>query len=408
MQLQRIVKSGFKTMWAHKLRALFMFLSVMIGIAALTIIISIGKGTQEKIMGQVQKFFSSNTVMVVAGKGRMEGGHERPASAALMNLKLEDFEEIAERVDNVVEWDAIQIAPDRQVSYGGKNSTATISGQTTSAESVWNIDVVKGRFFDDVENKNLSRVALIAPNIVKELFGDSDPTGQQIRIDNIPFQVIGVVGPRGMDPHGIDKDSEIIVPLNTLLRRVVNLDYLMMGKLLTADKSIIPTTADEAAQILRERHGIVSKEDDDFIIITPTMVNEMIKDATKMFSLYLPLVAAISLIVGSIVVANLMLISVNERVKEIGLRKAVGAKSKDILAQFLIESSSITILSGVLGIIAGLVLLSQIGPRFFDIPFSISWGVLIICFVISTLIGIASGFFPAKRAAKLEPVEALR
>ncbi|MEW6196628.1 MAG: ABC transporter permease [Bacteroidota bacterium] len=408
MQLQRIVKSGFKTMWAHKLRALFMFLSVMIGIAALTVIISLGKGTQEKIMGQVQKLFSSNTIMVVAGKGRMEGGHERPASAALMNLKPEDFEEIAERVDNVVEWDAIQIAPDRQVSYEGKNSTAAISGQTTSAESVWNIDVVKGRFFDDTEDKNLSRVALIAPNIVKELFGGADPIGQQIRVDNIPFQVIGVVGPRGMDPHGIDKDSEIIVPLNTLLRRVVNLDYLMMGKLLTADESIIPTTADEVAQILRERHSIVSKDDDDFIIITPTMVGEMIKDATKMFNLYLPLVAAISLIVGSIVIANLMLISVNERVKEIGLRKAVGAKSKDILAQFLIEASSITILSGALGIIAGLVILSQVGPRFFDIPFSISWGVLFICFIISTLIGIASGFFPAKRAAKLEPVEALR
>lgn len=408
MQLQRIVKSGFKTMWAHKLRALFMFLSVIIGIASLTIIISLGKGTEEKIMGQVQKLFSANTIMVVAGQGRMEGNQQRTSGAALQNLKLEDFEEIAERVDNVIEWDAIQIAPDREVSYDGKNSIAIISGQTTSAESVWNIEVVKGRFFDDAENKNLSRVALIAPNIVKELFGNSDPVGQQIRVDNVPFQVIGVIGPRGMDPHGIDKDSEIIVPINTLLRRVVNLDYLMMGKLLTADKSIIPSTAEEVAQILRERHSIVSKEDDDFMIVTPTMVGAMIKDATKMFNLYLPLVAAISLIVGSIVVANLMLISVNERVKEIGLRKAVGAKSKDILAQFLIESSSITILSGVIGIITGLVLLSQIGPRFFDIPFSISWSVLIICFVISTLIGIASGFFPAKRAAKLEPVEALR
>ena len=405
MRTTRVIKSGFKIVLAHKLRAIFMVLSVMIGIAALTVIVSLGKGTEEQIIKNVRKLFSSNNIMVVAGNARMESNQRVNTNSA--TLKIEDFEDLQNRIDNRIDWDAIQMVPDFNVSFKGNNSTAFIYGHTPSGESVLNINVTSGRFFTDAENKSLSRVALIAPNIAKELFGDSDPVGQEIRMGSIPFTVIGLVGPRGMDPHGIDQDSEILIPLNTLLRRVANLDYLMMGKLVVADESRIDATAEQVAEILRERHSINTKGSEDFLLITPTMINGMIKESVKVFNVYLPLVAIISLLVGSIVIANLMLISVSERTKEIGLRKAVGAKTKDILVQFLLESSTITIVSGLIGIIVGMLILTQIAPRM-NIPFSVSWGAVFVSFIIAIIIGAASGLIPAKRAASLQPVDALK
>jgi putative ABC transport system permease protein len=190
------------------------------------------------------------------------------------------------------------------------------------------------------------------------------------------------------------------------LRRVVNLDYLLLGKLLVENEKQVNSSAIEVTKILREKHGLSENDNDDFMIITPAMVNAMIKDSDKVFNIYLPLIAVISLLVGSIVVSNLMLLSVNERKKEIGLRKAVGAKTKDILYQFLLEASTITIFSGLLGIGIGLIILSFIYPKI-DMPYTISWGTLIVCFIISTSVGIVSGYLPAKKAANLNPAEAL-
>jgi putative ABC transport system permease protein len=405
MRSSRVIKSGFKIVWAHKLRSVFMVLSVMIGIAALTVIISLGKGTEEKILATVKKFFSSNNIMLVAGKGKMESNQRMGSATA--TLKMEDLEEVKNRIDNIMDWDAVQIAPGRQAVYNGKNTTAAIYGHQPSGEQIWNINVVNGRFFTESEDKSLARVAVIGSNIAKELFGSSDPVGQEIRIGSILFQVIGVAAPRGMDPHGIDQDSEILIPINTLLRRVVNLDYLLMCKFQVADESQINSTAEQIADILRERHGITDKENDDFMLVTPTMVGGMVKKSIQVFNVYLPLVALISLLVGSVVIANLMLISVNERTKEIGLRKAVGAKTKDILLQFLLESSAITLLSGFIGIAAGLLLLTQVAPRM-NVPYSVSWAAVSICFIIAVLIGIVSGIIPARKAAALQPVEALK
>jgi putative ABC transport system permease protein len=236
---------------------------------------------------------------------------------------------------------------------------------------------------------------------------DLHPIGQLIKIDNVPFQVIGTLGPRGLDPHGTDQDNEIIVPLNTVLRRVINLEYVMLAKFLISDERQVNTSAEQITSILRERHSINENEDDDFMVITPVRVKEIIDEATRTFNLYLPILAVVALLVGGIVVVNLMLISVGERVKEIGLRKAVGAKSKDIAMQFLIEAASITIFSGSAGMVVGILLLTKI-TKLMNVPFVISWNALLACCVISALVGIAAGFFPAKKAASLSPAESLR
>lgn len=401
---KRIIKSGLKTIWSHKLRAFFMIIGIMVGIAALTVIISLGKGTEEQIMKQVNQMFSPNTILIVAGQVDTEDGPRDGGS--LTSLKLEDIRDAAGRVDNVIDWDAIQMAPNREAEYESNNTIVTVSGQTSNLENVWDIDLISGRFFTDTEDKNLSRVAILGPNVKKELFGDSDPVGQQIRISNVPFEVIGVIGPRGLDPHGIDKDSEVIIPINTLLRRVVNLDYIMMGKVLLADIKEMDKSVKEITEIIKERHNI-TLEKADFTLITPKFVMEMVANATKMFNLYLPLVAGVSLFVGGIVIVNLMLISVSERIFEIGLRKAVGAKSKDILFQFITEASLLTFLSGIVGVFIGLLVLSQLAPLM-NIPFSISWSAVLGCFTISVIVGIIAGVYPAKKAADMVPMEALK
>lgn len=189
--------------------------------------------------------------------------------------------------------------------------------------------------------------------------------------------------------------------------KLVNLDYLMLAKFLVVDENAIDSTAEQVKQILRERHHINPNQTDDFMVVTPAVVKEMIDNANKIFNLYLPLIAVVSLIAGIIVAANLMLLSVNERVKEIGLRKAVGAKSKDILLQFLIEASAITVFSGIFGIILGMMLLSPI-IKIMNLSFTISWSALAACFAVSIIAGIASGFFPARKAAAMQPAQSLR
>ncbi|MCK9408483.1 MAG: ABC transporter permease [Bacteriovoracaceae bacterium] len=400
----RILKSGFRAAWTHKVRAIFMMLSIMIGIASLTVVISLGKGTEEKIMTQVQKFFSSNTIMVVSGGGRV--APNRPV-AITGNLKIADVEEIAEQIGNILMWDAVQHLSGKEAQANGNNTLVDISGQTPAAEGVFNLAVTEGRFYSEKENRNLARVAVITPHVREKLFGNENPVGQMIKIDNVPFQVIGTIGPRGLDPHGTDKDNEILIPLNTVMRRVANLEYVMFVKYLVRDEQRINETAEQIKSMLREKHSINATEEDDFMVITPVRVKELIANASKTFNLYLPLLAFVSLFVGGIVVINLMLISVSERTKEIGLRKAVGAQSKDITMQFLIEAASITIISGLTGIVVGILLLTQI-TKFMNMPFSISWGAVFMCSIISAVVGIAAGYFPAKKAAGLIPVESLR
>lgn len=401
----RIIKSGFKVALKHKLRASFMILSVMIGIIALTLIISIGNGTRQQVMSRIKKMFGSNNILVASGRASMHGMQAQMTPTT--TLKLSDIKDIVGRISNILDWDAFQVSLDKSVIFNGQNAMVNLYGHTAFAESVWNYTITEGRFFTKAENRSLARVAVLAPNVRKELFPNSDPIGKQIEVDGIPFHVIGTIGARGLDPHGMNQDDEIIIPLNTLLKRVVNEDYVFAAKFLVADKSQITPNSEQVIQILRERHNINKNETDDFMVETPEAIEQMIKGANRMFNLYLPIISGVFLIIGAIIVANLMILSVSERVKEIGLRKAVGAKSKDIQSQFLIEASSVTILSGILGIILGILLLIPM-TKMMNLPFIISWFAIVVCFILSVLIGIAAGFFPAKRAAKLQPAETLR
>jgi putative ABC transport system permease protein len=401
---RRMIHNGFRVAWSHKMRALFMMMSVFVGIAALTVIISLGQGTEKKITSQVQKLLSANTIMVISGNGKIEPNKTLSRTGT---IKKEEVEEVIQQVPNIDRYDMVQRLTGKTAEANGNGSTVDVLGQLPSAEYVWNLSMTQGRFYSEEENRSLARVAVIGPHVRKALFADTDPVGQLIKIDNIPFQVIGVLGERGMDPHGIDKDNEIIIPLNTVMRRVSNDNYVLFVKFLVNNRNELSSTADLIAQSLRQAHSLQAQEQNDFIVVTPARAQEIISSATRMFNLYLPLLAAVSLFVGGIVIINLMLISVNERKKEIGLRKAVGARSSDITIQFLIESSSITVVSGLLGIGVGAIIFSYLAQRL-SIPPVISWDSILLCSAASLIVGILAGYWPAKKAAALTPIETLR
>jgi putative ABC transport system permease protein len=405
MKKARIVKSGFRTMGRHKLRTFFIMIGIVIGITALTLIVSLGKGMEKTIMDNVNKLFSASSIMVNAGGGRMRGGpHSGDTST---NLTIEDFQAIQEEIPNIDTWDPMQLLSAREVIYRDKRVTIRIIGQSPRSEIVWNRSVSRGDFFDDTDMKTTARVALIGETVARELFGDGDPIDRQIRIGNVPCRIKGILERWGTDLHGLDRDNEIVLPITTVMRRLMNVDYISMAKILVKDYQQTPQTVARITEILRERHHIAEGEQDDFVIITPEAVQKMVAQANRVFNLFLPLIALISLIVGGVVAANLMLLSVSERKSEIGLRKAVGARSRDILWQFLMETAAITITGGIIGIILGLVAVHALAGMM-GIPGIISWPAIGLALVFSLFVGLAAGVFPARRASALEPVEILR
>jgi len=405
MRNRRIIISGFRIMGRHKMRTFFMMVGIIIGITALTLILSLGRGTEKKVMDNIERMFSASSILISAGAGQMMGG---PMSGGqTTTFTIEDLEIMQEEISNIDTWDPLQMLPAREVKYQENSDNIRVFGHSERAERVWNIGVTRGEFFDSEAVLTSARVALIGTTAAKTLFGETDPIGEQIRIGNVPFRVIGILKQRGIDPHGWDRDNEILVPYTTAMRRLMNIDYVQTAKLLVKAPGKIDRTVERISAILRERHVLAENEPDDFSIITPVLVQEMVSGANRIFNLFLPLIAGISLIVGGVIVANLMLISVSERTSEIGLRKAVGARSKDIQLQFLAETTFITLMGGLVGIALGLAG-TQAVSAVMKLPPTLSWEALALGVLFSTLVGLIAGVFPARRAASLQPVEALR
>jgi putative ABC transport system permease protein len=405
MKWRRILRSSLLVMRRHKLRTAFMMLGILVGVTALTLIFAIGKGTQERVMANIETVFDASSIMINAGGNRMMGGPRNEGQVT--TLTIADLEAIAEELPAISAWDPMQMMPAREVKFRDQSANLRVLGHTPAAEEVWKRGVVRGRFLDSEDLATSARVALVGQGVVDELFTDLDPLDQQIRISNVPFRIVGILDFVGPDPHGMDRDLEIYIPITTAMRRILNVDYIVAGKFLVDDPDLVVETAEQIAEIMRQRHGITEGEPDDFSIMTPVEVMEMIRGALSVFNLFLPILAGISLLVGGVVVANLMLISVSERVAEIGLRKAVGARSKDILVQFLLETVFITLAGGIVGILVG-ILGVQAMAGMMDVPASVPLIAYVVGVLVPSVVGLIAGVAPARRAGSLQPVEALR
>jgi putative ABC transport system permease protein len=382
-----------------------MVFGIIIGITSLSLTFTIGKGIQKQISERAKKYFGPSDIIVRAEKLKLDG---KPVSGDLVSsLTIDDLKAISDEVPGIKLFDPVQILSGQEVVAGNRNISTSIKGSSVNGQFVWNRGVAQGEYFNDSEELNATRVAVIGPGIAETLFGNSNPVGNQIRIGNVPFMVKGVLEPKGVDPHGNNMDLDIIVPITTLMKRMMNVDYILMGKFVLTDENRMNEAVSGITATLNERHHLAGNGSPDYSIMTPTFVQEKIREMTRVFNIFLPLISLIALIAAGIVIVVLMLMSVNDRVSEIGLRKAVGARSKDVQIQFLIEITTTSLLGGIIGMIIGLSFFRLFGI-FMHFPFYIPWQNFVIGMILPVLLGIISGIIPARKAANLDPVVALR
>ncbi|HAK88361.1 MAG TPA: peptide ABC transporter permease [Nitrospiraceae bacterium] len=402
MMLSRVINISLKGLSKYKMRTFLMMLGIIIGIATLTVIVSVSKGMQKKVMKSIQSF-GSNAVMVSAGGGKMFG----PPDEKVTSLTLDDADAIREQVKGIRAMSPFTMALEQTVIYGSKNTMSPVVGVTPEFADAWQWYAEKGDFISDEDNSSMSKNCMLGQTVVSELFGDQDPVGETIRVNNTNFKIIGVLSKRGTSPRGMDMDRRVMVPLTTAMKRLYNVTYIGMIRLYIDDSSRLDEVSKTVASILKERHHITPPQEDDFRVTNTMAMANMAKGVSKTLGTFLALLSLISLAVGGIVIANIMFISVNERKKEIGIRRAFGATAVDIRKQFLGEALFVTIGGGIVGTALGIIV-SEGLATIKKMPVVISWEPFALAIVFSTLVGIIAGLQPAKRAAAMDPVDAIR
>ncbi|MBI5074758.1 MAG: ABC transporter permease [Nitrospirae bacterium] len=402
MLLSKVITISLKGLSKYKMRTFLMMLGIIIGIATLTVIVSASKGMQKKVMTGIQSF-GPNAVMVSAGGGKMFG----PPDDKVTTLTLEDANAIRESIKGIKALSSFTTNLEQSIIYGNRNATAPVVGVTPEFADAWQWYASAGDFISDEDNASMSKNCMLGQTVVKELFGDQDPVGETIRVNNTNFKVIGVLSKRGTSPMGMDMDRRVMVPLATAMKRLFNVTYVGMIRIYIDDASRLDEVSRSVAAILKERHHITPPQEDDFRVTNTMSMATMAKGVSKTLGTFLALLSLISLAVGGIVIANIMFISVNERKKEIGIRRAFGATAGDIKKQFLGEALFVTIGGGIIGSVLG-VFVSQGMSAMKKMPVVLSWEPFALAIVFSTAVGLIAGIQPAKRAAALDPVNAIR
>lgn len=338
-------KESFLMAWAsliaNKMRSILTMLGIIIGVAAVIALVSIGNGVKQDIQNSISSL-GSNLLMVMPGAPRTPG--VRPSAGSMKSLKVSDYEAIS-KLDGVKAASPMTNGS-YVVIYQNKNWTTSVSGVSYNYLDVNNWSMKSGRFLSEKNVQNRERVAVVGKTVVKNLFGDEDPVGAEIRVKNIPFRIIGVLNSKGSGAMGNDQDDMVIIPYTTAMERVEGVDYLRMIYVTGKDENGIDRLQSDIENLLRVRHGIKDTNLDDFNIQNMNSIMETMEETTGTLTLFLGAVAAISLVVGGIGIMNIMLVSVTERTREIGIRKALGATYSVIVTQFLIEAVVISLMGG--------------------------------------------------------------
>jgi putative ABC transport system permease protein len=402
MRVSRVLAMSWRSVWSHKGRSFLMMIGLVVGIATLSVILALGKGTKGEIERRV-RVFGTDVVMVAAGGGKMFG----PPDERVTSLTLEDARAIEEEIEGISVLAPTVVKLAQAISCRGYNTSAAIFGVTPEWEWAWDWHAWRGGFITEEDLDSHSRVCLLGQSVMRDLSLAPGSIGEVVRINQVDFEVKGILEKRGTAPHGADMDNRVIVPLTTAMRRLFNIDYLGQIRIRFQDPKAIERAVPRIQALLRERHGLGPGIPDDFRILTPTGAAQMARGVSGTITLLLSLISAISLVVSAMVVANVMLISVTERISEIGVRRALGARKGDIAWQFLLETLAITVAGGILGFVLGGVV--ALGISWFrNLPCIVSWEPAALSLAISVAIGVLSGLQPARKAAQLDPVEALR
>ena len=405
MNFINLFKVAIKAILNNKFRSFLSMLGIIIGVAAVIVMMAIGQGSKQSIRENISAM-GTNIIMIRPGADKGMGGVRQDPSS-MQTLKVEDYEAVKKEA-KYVSYISPEVTASGQAINGNNNTSTTLYGESPEYLDIKQWQITKGSAFTDEDIKKSSKVCIVGKTVVDELFGENvDPVGKMIRFKSIPFRITGVLKSKGYNSFGMDQDNLIITPYTTVMKRVSAQTYLSSINCSALTEEMTDDAIEELTQILRQQHKLKDEAEDDFTIRSQQEMMDTMSSTMDTVTLILVVAAAFSLLVAGIGIMNIMLVSVTERTKEIGLRMSVGARGIDISNQFLIESMIIAITGGVLGIALG-TLLSTGATLLFSLPTSVPTWAIVVSFIVCTFIGIGFGYFPARKAASMDPIEAIR
>jgi len=403
MDFKNTFRLALRALARNKMRSALTMLGIIIGVAAVIAVVSIGQGAQYMVQQGIQAM-GTNVVFIAAGSGRPGG--IRVGYGGVKTLTIDDMNAILREIPLIKEA-APSVNSRRQVVYGNQNWSTVVGGTTPNFFEIRNWSIQAGSVFSDEEVDLAANVCVIGTTVARNLFLDENPVGKTMRIGNLPFRVDGVLESKGQNVIGQDQDDAIYAPYTTVQRKISGITWVQF-----INASAISPVASVAAvnpitSLLRERHRIRPGDDDDFFVRTQSEVADLMNQTQSVMTMLLGGIASVSLLVGGIGIMNIMLVSVTERTREIGVRMAVGATEKDVQRQFLVEAVTLSMLGGAIGILFGLIG-SALISNFLSWPTLVSVKAIVTAAIFSAAVGIFFGYYPARKAARLDPIEALR
>jgi len=403
MRWSKLFKVALKSIARNKMRSLLTMLGIIIGVGAVITLVSLGQGSQKDIEGQVASL-GTNLMIIMPGSSHLGG--VRGGAGSLETLQLSDVAALRKNAP-LLEAVSPEVRVQSQVVAGASNWNTSIIGGDPDFLQIRNYQVAAGRSFTERDLAARAKVALLGKTVADQLFPGEDPIGARIRIRNVPFQVIGVLAIKGQSAMGSDQDDVILAPTTTVLYRLSDGKTLRGIVASAVSSEQMDAAKAEASEVLRAAHHLPEDAEDDFHLRDQTEINQMATQVTGTLTLLLSAIAGVSLLVGGIGIMNIMLVSVTERTREIGIRLAIGARPRDVLAQFLIEAATLSMFGGLIGIGAGLGG-AAIGGSLLGISLVINPAVIAVAVVFTGAVGVFFGFYPARKAANLNPIDALR
>ena len=404
MKLGNTIKISFRALRRNKMRSALTALGIIIGVAAVIAMVSIGNGAKSQMESQIASL-GDNVILVFAGNWSSSGVRSGWGGAG--TLKVADALAIKREIPAVTAVSP-EVRGAAQLTAGGENwSTGNLLGESADYLDIRHWPLAEGAGFTEQDIRTASKVAIIGQTIATQLYGDESPLGKILRIKNVPFLVTGILTPKGLNLMGQDQDDIVVLPYTSAMKRVTGGTNLRGINVQGSKQSDLASTKDQVLSVLRQRHKIEPGKDDDFTVRTQEEIARVATAQTDVMTALLGAIASVSLFVGGIGIMNIMLVSVTERTREIGIRMAVGAHGKDILLQFLIEAAALSSSGGVIGILLGIAT-SKIVSGMTGWPSLISVSSIVVSFLVSSAVGIFFGFYPARKAARLDPIEALR